>query len=149
MPLHLLVHGTCVALKVDKGWRAVLLRGEPGSGKSDLAIRLIDAGARLVADDQTRLVKKSGTLMAVAPPPLRSLIEVRGLGIVKLKPAQTIARAPLALLVDLVAPKKIERMPDPETETLLGVAVPLVALSPFEASAPIKVRLALMKGDTA
>ncbi len=141
----MLIHGTCVALRLNSRWRAVLLRGGPGSGKSDLALRLIDGGARLVADDQTHLVKKGRILMCAVPPPLKSLIEVRGLGIVKLKRTQTLPSARLALLVDLVPLQKIERMPDPVTESLLGVAVPLLALAPFEASAAAKLRLALAR----
>lgn len=145
----MLVHATCVALRIGKIWRAVLLRGASGSGKSDLALRLIDGGAKLVADDQTRLAQKGGALVCTVPAPLRSLIEVRGIGIVELRSSQISTGARLALLVDLVAPQKIERLPDPETESFLGVAVPRIALTPFEASAAIKLRLALAQSTTA
>ena len=141
----MLVHGTCVALKAGRRWHGVLLRGPSGSGKSDLALRLIEGGARLVADDQTRLVAKGRTLEATGPEALKAMIEVRGVGIVTLRRAQTLAAVPLRLLVDLVAPSRVDRMPDPAQETLEGIALPLLAMAPFEASAPAKLRLALAR----
>ena len=141
-----LVHATCVALRLPgRTWRAVLLRGASGAGKSDLALRLIDAGGRLVADDQTRITRRGRTLTASAPTVLAGLIEVRGVGIVKLARSQVLARAPLAMIVDLVPPEHVERLPDPAEEEVLGVALPLLALAPFEASAPAKLRLALAR----
>ena len=141
-----LVHATCVALRLPgRTWRAVLLRGAPGAGKSDLARRLSDAGGRLVADDQTRITRRGRTLTASAPTVLAGLIEVRGVGIVKLARSQVLARAPLAMIVDLVPAERIERLPDPVEEQVLGVALPVLALAPFEASAPAKLRLALAR----
>ena len=70
------IHGTCVAL----GASGVVLRGPPGSGKSDLALRLIDGGARLVADDRIELDAAAGGLFASAPAAIKGLLEVRGLG---------------------------------------------------------------------
>jgi HPr kinase/phosphorylase len=140
-----LVHGTTVALRGGRSWRAVVLRGAPGSGKSDLALRLIEAGGRLIADDQTRLLKKGRALVATVPTVLAAMMEVRGVGIVKLARAETASSAPLALLVDLVAPDRIERLPDPDSESLLGIAVPRLALAPFEASAVAKLRRALAR----
>ena len=141
-----LVHATCVALRLPgRTWRGVLLRGASGAGKSDLALRLIDAGGRLVADDQTRIARRGRTLTASPPTVLAGLIEVRGVGIVKLARSQVLARAPLAMIVDLVPAERIERLPDPVEEQVLGVALPLLALAPFEASAPAKLRLALTR----
>ena len=140
----MLVHGTSVALRGWRGWRAVVLRGAPGSGKSDLALRLIEGGARLIADDQTRLLKQGRALVATVPTVLKAMMEVRGVGIVKLARTETVASAPLALLVDLVAPERIDRLPEPESETVLGIAVPRLALAPFEASAAAKLRRALL-----
>ena len=102
-------------------------------------------GGRLVADDQTRLAKKGRGIVCAAPSPLGSLIEVRGVGIVKLDSHRVVAGAPLALLVDLVPSSAIERLPEPDTESLLGVIVPRLALAPFEASAAAKLRLALAR----
>jgi HPr kinase/phosphorylase len=139
----MLVHATCVALRQRGGWRAVLLRGPSGAGKSDLALRLIELGARLVADDQTRLARRGRSLIARSPATLAGLIEVRGVGIVKLSRAQLLAQAPVTLLVDLVAPEQVERLPEPARETLQEVELPRLALAPFEASTVTKLRLAL------
>src|SRR5476649_2373947 len=137
------VHATCVALKVGRSWRALLLRGPSGTGKSDVALRLLEAGGRLIADDQTHLAKVGRTLIATPPQSLAGLIEVRGIGIVKLGRAQLLARAPLCLLVDLVAPAEVERLPEPVHETVQEIALPRLALAPFEASTVTKLRLAL------
>ena len=143
------VHASCIALRRGRAWAGVLLRGPSGAGKSDLALRLVEGGARLIADDQTHLARRGRAVIATAPPSLAGLIEVRGVGIVRLTPAQRLAHAPLALLVDLVAAEQIERLPEPVTESVLGVALPVVALAAFEASAPAKLRLALRRGAVA
>jgi len=70
----------------------VLLRGPSGSGKSDLALRLIDDGARLIADDQTHLAKKGHALIATPPPAIAGMIEVRGIGVVKLPRGRLLAQ---------------------------------------------------------
>src|SRR5262245_31053680 len=127
------VHATSVALRTGRRWQAVLLRGPSGSGKSDLALRLIEDGARLIADDQTHLAKKGHALIASPPPALAGMIEVRGQGIVKLARARLIASAPLALLVDLVRAAEIELMPEPQREVVQDVELPRLALAPFEA----------------
>ena len=132
----LLVHASAVAID----GRAVLLRGASGAGKSDLALRLIDAGARLVADDQSELARQGERILVRAPATISGLIEVRGVGIVRLDP---LAEAPLALIVDLVAPEAVERLPERRAEPILGLAVALIAVAPFEVSAVAKVRLAL------
>ena len=130
------VHATTVAL----AGRAVLLRGAPGSGKSDLALRLVEEGAALVADDQTRLSRRGGELWAAAPAPLKDMIEVRGVGIVRIN---ALDEAPVALLIDLVGEAEMERLPEPQRESLLGVLLPRLKLHAAAASAPAKVRLAL------
>jgi len=137
------VHATCVALRVGRRWRGALLRGPSGAGKSDLALRLVATGARLVADDQTELAAKGRTLIATAPRPIAGLIEARGLGIVKLTGDKVVARITVSLLVDLVPSERIERMPEPIRERLLGIDLPVLRLAPFEASAPAKLHLAL------
>lgn len=132
----LLVHATTV--EIDG--HAVLLRAPSGGGKSDLALRLIDDGAVLVADDQTALTAEAGRLFAGCPESIAGMIEVRGLGVLRLPHCP---RAPLALVVDLVPSDRVDRHPDHATAGFLGIMVPLVALAPFEASAPAKVRLAV------
>ncbi len=138
----LTVHATAIAL----GDVGVLLRGPSGSGKSDLALRLIDQGARLVADDQTVLVRRADLLIASPPATIAGRLEVRGIGIVALDHA---ADVPVALVVDLAAQETIERLPAPSTTTLLGVRLPVVRLDPTAASAAPKVRLAVrqLRGD--
>lgn len=130
------IHGTVVAL----AGQGVLLRGRPGSGKSDLALRLIERGGRLVADDRVDLTLRRGRVVAAAPRALAGLIEARGVGIVAV-PRR--ARAPLALVADLTDRARVERMPAPDRCVLLGVSLPRLRLAPFEASAPVKLRLAL------
>ncbi|MEK9661414.1 MAG: HPr kinase/phosphatase C-terminal domain-containing protein [Alphaproteobacteria bacterium] len=116
----------------------MLLRGESGAGKSDLALRLIDGGAVLVADDRTVLHCAAGRVLLSAPEALRGRIEVRGIGIV---PVPSVADIPLALVVDLVPSRAVERMPEARYETFCGMAVPALSLDPRESSAPAKVRL--------
>lgn len=145
------VHATAVALAAPPdrapAWRGVLLRGPSGAGKSDLALRLIEAGARLVADDQVILAADGGALLAAPPPALAGRIEVRGLGIVAVP---FLARVRLVLAIDLVRPETVDRLPEPATVTLAGIALPLLRLAPFEDSAVAKVRLAvaLLAGDS-
>jgi serine kinase of HPr protein (carbohydrate metabolism regulator) len=129
------LHATSVAIH----GRAVLLCGPSGMGKSDLALRLIDRGAVLVSDDYTRLLAIEGRLFARAPDRIVGMMEVRGLGLIDVPHADN---APVALAIDLGP--DVERMPlEPEYRAIAGVAVPVVRLAPFEASAPIKVELAL------
>jgi HPr kinase/phosphorylase len=130
------VHGTSVILGSD----GILLQGPPGSGKSDLALRLIDAGALLVADDQTELALVGDGVVMSAPAAIAGRIEVRGLGILRVPSAPS---AVLRLAVRLVAPPQIERLPEPQFCTMLGRSVPLLALAPFEGSAVAKLKLAV------
>ena len=123
----------------------MLLRGPSGSGKSDLALRLIEAGARLIADDQTVLVRQGEVVIAGPPARIAGLIEARGVGIVKLGRDQLVRRAAVALLVDLAQPQRITRLPEPSRETVLGIDLPVLTLAPFEASASAKLRLALTR----
>ena len=131
-----LVHATCISLF----GRGILLRGPSGIGKSDLALRLIDAGGLLVADDQTLLTAEEERLSASAPQVLSGHMEVRGIGLV----GQTaMVSVVLALVVDLKPTEEIERLPGETVEVLLGVEVPLLFLDPKAASAIARIRLAL------
>lgn len=132
------LHATSVAID----GRAVLLCGPSGSGKSDLALRLIDRGAVLVSDDYTLVKRIDGRLLATAPGTIAGKMEVRGIGIVAMP---SLAEAPVALLVDLS--DRVERMPDAARRWVAGMEVPLVTLAPLEASAPVKVELALRRLD--
>lgn len=129
------IHASCVAI----GGRGVLISGPSGSGKSDLALRLIDRGAALVSDDYTLLANRDGLLIANPPTNIAGMLEIRHIGIVHVPHAMDV---PIALAVALE--EKPQRMPDPvPTLDLLGIAVPCVALAGLEVSAPIKVERAL------
>ena len=131
------IHASCVAV----GNAGVLLLGPSGAGKSDLALRLIDEGARLVADDRTILFLVKGALWAKAPASISGLTEIRGLGIVKL-PARP--RVKIALVVELG--KEDERLPMRRVwrSPLKGASsVPRIALDARFASTPAKIRMAL------
>jgi HPr kinase/phosphorylase len=130
------IHGTALAL----GGAGLLLRGPSGSGKSDLALRLIDGGAMLVADDQTELDLVDGRVILRAPAAIAGRLEVRGIGIVAAPWQET---APLRLVADLVAAAVIERMPEPQVCRFFAQDFPRLALAPFEASAAAKLRLLL------
>ena len=134
------IHGTCV----DLSGTGVLLRGPSGSGKSDLALRLIDGGAALVADDRVELAARDGSLMAAAPANLAGMIEVRGMGIMAVP---SIPRSAIGLVVDLVHEDALERMPERMVCSLLGVDLPLMRLDAKSASAAAKVRLAVDAAD--
>ena len=129
------VHASAVA--VDG--RAVLITGPSGSGKSDLALRLLDRGFTLVSDDQT-IVKKDGErLLASAPPTIAGKLEIRGIGIIDVERVENV---PVALLVELTS--DIPRLPDDSRERpILGVKLPLITIDAMTASAPSKVALAL------
>jgi serine kinase of HPr protein (carbohydrate metabolism regulator) len=135
------LHATCVAI----GDRGVLLTGPAGSGKSDLALRLIECAgappaARLVADDRVVVEPTGGRLVASPPPTIAGRLEVRGLGIVRTPYAEAVD---VALVVELVEPAEVRRWPDRDTVSVLGVAIPRLRLAAFEASAPAKIRAAL------
>ncbi len=129
------LHSSTVAL----GGRAVIISGPSGSGKSDLALRLLDRGFTLVSDDQTFLRMDDGRLIATSPPTIRGKLEIRGIGIVEVP---CIDDVPVALFVELTS--DMQRMPDDSRERLLlGVRVPLISVDAMTASAPSKVAVAL------
>lgn len=130
------IHATCVVIK-GKG---ILLRGKPGSGKSDLALRLIDDGAGLVADDYTELSIEDDRLYARVPEAIQGLLEVRGVGIVRIG---CVPRVPVEAIFDLLPLAEIERLPEQQKECFEGVDIARYCLHGFDASAPAKVRLAL------
>ena len=101
---------------------------------------MIDGGARLVSDDRVVLARRGDRLVASAPLEIRGRIEVRGLGICEVPSVES---APVMLVVDLVPPNEIERLPEPQSCDQLGVAVPIACIAPFHASAAAKVRLAV------
>ena len=130
------LHASTVAIN----GRAVLLTGPSGSGKSDLALRLLDRGFTLVSDDQTIVRKDGDRLVASAPPNIAGKLEIRGIGIVEMERVDNVA---IALIVELTN-SQIQRLPDDSRERpILGVKLPLVTIDALTASAPSKVALAL------
>jgi HPr kinase/phosphorylase len=123
----------------------VLLLGDSGSGKSDVALRLIAMGGKLVSDDQTVLFMRGPRLFADAPPNLIGRIEIRGLGIMQVEKAPA---GPVVLAVRLEAEGAVPRLPEPALYALpaslqADVKVPLLTLSAYEASTPAKVAAAV------
>lgn len=133
------IHASCVAI----GNKGVLLLGKSGAGKSDLALRLIDGGAKLVADDRTILFVKDGALHAKAPDAIRGLLEIRGVGIVEL-PVRSQVRLALAVMLGREGARlpqpRFYRMPSAEKPNTM---LPQIALDARFASSPAKVRAAL------
>ena len=130
---------TLHASTVASEGRAVFICGPSGSGKSDLALRLLDRGFTLVSDDRTIVRKDGDRLFASAPPNIAGKLEVRGIGIVDVEASDDV---PVALVVELTS--DMQRLPDDSRERLiLGVSVPLVTIDALTASAPSKVALAL------
>ncbi|MBQ8465470.1 MAG: HPr kinase/phosphatase C-terminal domain-containing protein [Alphaproteobacteria bacterium] len=130
------IYATCVSLN-KKG---ILLLGKSGSGKSDLALRLIEqCGAVLVADDRTNLFVKNGELCASCPDNIKGLLEVRGVGIVKKK---HLINTKIKLVAELSEKEEqIERLPTKEYTDIEGIKIRKIKVYPFEISAAYKVKL--------
>jgi HPr kinase/phosphorylase len=133
------IHASCIALR----GRGVLLLGPSGSGKSDLALRLIDQGAKLVADDRTILFVKNSALHAKAPASIKGLLEIRGLGIVEMP-----VRASVKIALAVRLGREGARLPHPvlyhvKLPVKPALPVPQIALNARFASAPAKIRAAL------
>lgn len=134
-----LLHATCVEIEGD----GILLRGPSGSGKSDLALRLIDGGAALVADDQVEVEAEGAELMARSPAPLQGLLEVRGFGLVHLPFLEQVV---LRALFDLTPGEVPPRLPRARTVQIEGLPLPHFSIDPFHASAPALIRIAARAG---
>lgn len=126
---------TCVAVS----GRGVLIEGAPGTGKSSLALALIDRGAELVGDDSVMLTRQTAQLLAHPHPRTRGVLEVRNLGLVPM-PCREDAPIALVIALDASAPRYIEAA---ETIEIAGIALPLVRVWPQEPSSALKVELAL------
>ena len=133
----MILHAGLIARYDAGGWRGVLIEGPSGGGKSDLALRCLERGFRLVADDRVLVWRSGGRLFGRAPDSLAGLMEVRNLGVL---PTPALALAPIALALRL-GPG--ERLPDRETVRHLEVELPALTLAWLEDSAPAKLGRAL------
>jgi HPr kinase/phosphorylase len=129
------IHATCVAF----GDIGILLRGPSGAGKSDLALRMIEAGAVLVADDRVRLAAVHGALQAAPPADLAGLLELRGVGMIRLP---NVSGAPIYLVADLVPPGEVARLPGMDFCVYAGVRIRRLDIAPFDQTAVAKLRIA-------
>lgn len=140
------LHASCVAL----GDAGILIEGPPGSGKSDLVLRLIDEPGygfghlvlrgKLVCDDQTIIERRGDALVASCPKPIAGLFEIRGQGVVKV---DHLPEVKLVLAVKLAKVAEIERMPEAAFRHVAGIAVRQISIDPSQASAPARIRAAL------
>jgi len=136
------LHGTVAALWTPRvGWRAVLITGPAGAGKSDLTLRLIGRGWRLVADDYAHVTASGGALYAVAPDTITGRMEARGVGIIA---ACARGSTRLSLAVELTE-EPVDRLPETAVRQVEGVSLPVLRLNGFEASAVEKVAAALAR----
>lgn len=130
------IHATAVFYQGS----GVLIRGPSGSGKSDLAIRLIEDGANLIADDYVRIDTDVDKILLSAPKNIAGLIEVRGIGVINM---ESIKDVPLRVIFDLKPTSSINRMPENLNEIIEGISIPVVEISAFECSVLSKIKIFL------
>jgi serine kinase of HPr protein (carbohydrate metabolism regulator) len=135
----MIVHATSIARRIGGDWLAVLLFGESGAGKSDLALRALDAGWRLISDDYTVVWSSAESLWARSPDAIADTLEARGLGLLY-APRLCVAKVALSAVC---GPGEIERLPEEETASLDGITIPAVRLHALETSALAKLHHAL------
>ena len=139
----MILHAGLIALRVCGAWRGALITGSSGAGKSDLMLRALDCGFRLVADDRTLVWTSDGRPFGRAPETLGGLIELRGVGVLA-EPALPMAEIGLVVRCE-PASEGIERMPDEAFETVAGARAPLLRIHALDASAGVKLGRALFR----
>lgn len=127
------IHASCIAINN----KAILLLGKSGSGKSDLALRLIDGGAQLITDDYVEITACETTLTAAPPQKLEGLIEAQGVGILTMPFIHDIE---IKLAINLIPREEVERLPEPQFFSCLEQQIPLLSLCSHDASTPTKIR---------
>jgi serine kinase of HPr protein (carbohydrate metabolism regulator) len=138
----LIVHATTLTLRVGSEWRGALILGPSGIGKSDLALRAVQSGCVLIADDYTWLWESGGHIYGSAPEAIEGKMEVRGIGITA-EPVRKMTRVHLAALAQT---DPVERMPENEITPFLGIGIPTIRLNPREASSVTKLVARLRAG---
>lgn len=136
----MILHAGLLALWSGGRWRGLLIEGASGSGKSDLALRCLEHGFRLVADDRVLVWICDGRLFGRAPDSLSGLMETRGLGVL---PQDNLRLCEIDLCVRCVPSDGVERLPDPASTEVEGVSIPRIELWPFDVSAPLKLLRAM------
>lgn len=136
----MIVHAGLLAKHDGGQWRGALIQGSSGGGKSDLALRALDVGFRLVADDRVRLFVAKGRVFGSVPSPLIDLLEMRGFGLVRVA---SLRLAEIRLVVSCVEHGAAERLPPPAKVSICGYQIPTVSLTALEPSAPAKLCHAL------
>jgi serine kinase of HPr protein (carbohydrate metabolism regulator) len=137
----MILHAGLIARRMNGQWLGVLIEGPSGSGKSDLALRALGAGFRLVADDRVVVFLSSDRLYGRAPGPLAGLIEARGVGVM-VRDNLTLARI-VARVTCVDTPDQVERLPSAAQSRILGVDLAVLSIWPFETSAPAKLAATL------
>ncbi|MFT3996531.1 MAG: HPr kinase/phosphatase C-terminal domain-containing protein [Asticcacaulis sp.] len=132
---RIIIHATSLTVPIRGQWRGVLLMGPSGVGKSDLALRALEAGFRLISDDYSVLWVSGDHIFASAPETIAGRMEVRGIGIMG-QGARPQTRISLCVQCQLSAP---ERLPEAEVTPVLGIGVPTLRLNPREASTVAKL----------
>ncbi len=138
----LILHATSLSLMVGPAWRGVLIVGPSGIGKSDLALRAMQAGCQLVSDDYSCVWISGGHLYAAPPESIDGKMEIRGLGIMDDTPRRPLTRVDL---VALAQTDPVDRLPESEITPVLGRNIPTIRLNPREASSVPKLLTRLRK----
>ena len=138
----MILHAGLIARRTGGCWAGALVTGVSGAGKSDLMLRALDLGFRLVADDRTCVWTSGGLLYGRAPDPLQGLMELRGVGVLGDEPPLPLAQVAMVVRCE-EASSQVERLPDPQFEQVCEIKVPRLCVHALDASAPAKLGRAL------
>ncbi len=138
--MDMLHQASCVAIGADSNARAIMIEGQPGAGKSSLALALIDRGAQLIGDDGVQLTVRDGRLIAAPPPRISGMMEIRNVGLITMP----VTSAPVGLIISLdpEAPRFIDQAEQAER---LGCMIPLIRLWPDSPVLHLRAEQALLR----